>query len=91
MDGSAAVGLANEITITTRGLLILLGGITAIVTGVLVYHLRDCSGHRNTFHLADRRMERKIENLMANVVWLIRLQGHDPIPMQPEDLKEDDK
>ena len=85
MDGSAAVGLAQEITITTRGLLLLLGGVTAIVTGVLIYHLRDCSGHRNTFHTADRRMERKVENLMTNVAWLIRLQGHEPIPMPPEE------
>ena len=96
MDGSSITGLAQEVSITASGMLVLLGVLVvlgssalAILSWSLRKHLRDCSAHRARFHRADRRMERKLAALGTNVEWLIRNAGHEPAPI-PDDLSEDD-
>ena len=81
MDGSAAGALANEVTITTTGLLIF--GILAItiLTYSLIVHLRDCSGHRKAFHEADRHIEERLASIETDLKWIRHSLGrHGPYP-----------
>ena len=75
MDGSAASALANEVTITTTGLLLF--GIVGFVvlTVSLIKHLRDCSGHRATFHEADRGIEARLGVIETDIKWIKRNLG----------------
>ena len=75
MDGSVIVGVADEITITAKGML-LLGSIAVSIIGwVLVKHLRDCSDYRGTFHEADRAIEERLAHIETDILWIKRALG----------------
>ena len=75
MDGSAAAALANEVTITTTGLLIFVMVFGAIMVSALVVHLRDCSRHRKTFHDVDRDIDKRLTAIETHVKWIRRSLG----------------
>ena len=75
MDGTVIVGMADEITITTKGILILGSIAVSIITWVLIKHLRDCSGHRATFHDADRKIEQRLATIETDILWIKRALG----------------
>lgn len=90
-DGSTAAALANEVTITNDGLLVLMFAVVAVLLCIIGYlgrvvaiHLKECSGHRARFHDADRRIERKLAVLGTNMSWLMRKAGHDNPPAMPD-------
>ena len=90
MDGSATAALANEVTISTDGLLILLIVCMVIVAGgfVLMYravnkHVEDCAGYRRGFHATDKTLsdeikavDTKVDVMQNDLDWIKRHMGY---------------
>ena len=82
MDGSAATGLANEVTITTDGLLILMIVCMVIVTvgfaiviKIVNKHVEDCTGYRRGFHTTDGELKNDVTELKSDIRWIKRHLG----------------
>ena len=75
MDGSTLAMLAQNISVTSTGLLVLGTVAVILLARSLKKHLDECSDHIRKFHEADRKIENRLSSIETDVAWIKRNLG----------------